>query len=87
MKSARSKQTKCLFAEYLSLSRQSVTQESNAAQNGRNIYREGAKYAKGTNNREDNFSIQILQDFLSDLRTFAVPSSRSGLSGLGIRRE
>jgi hypothetical protein len=62
-----------------------VTKESNSIQNGENIYREGAKYAKDVKNKRDFALQQGLQDFLSDLRAFAVPSSSSGLSGLGFR--
>ena len=78
---------KGLFAEYISFSRQSVTEESNSTQNDKYIYREVAKYAKHANNEGHYFLIQSLQDFLSYLRAFAVPSSRSGLSGLGIHHE
>jgi hypothetical protein len=60
-----------------------VTEESTSTQNGKNIYREGAKYAKDVKNKRDFAFLQGLQDFLSDLRAFAVPSSSSGLSGLG----
>jgi hypothetical protein len=55
-------------------------------QNGITIYREDAKCAKDVKRKRAFFLFQGLQDFLGDLRAFAVPSSRSGLPGLGIRR-
>jgi hypothetical protein len=60
-----------------------VTKESKSTQNGKNIYREGAKYAKDVKNKRDLAFIHGLHDFLSDLCAFAVPSSSSGLSGSG----
>ena len=83
----RSERTKCRLAEYYSFFSLFVSQESNSTQNGNTIYREGAKNAKDIKNKGNFFLQQGLQYFLSDLRAFAVPGSRSGLSGLGIRRE
>ena len=83
----QSERTKCRLEEYISFLSLFVIQETHSTQNGNNIYREDATYAKNVKNKGDFSLIQGRQDFLSDLRAFAVPSSRSGFSGLGIRRE
>jgi hypothetical protein len=58
-----------------------VTKESNSTQNGKHIYRKGAKYAKDVKNKRDFAFLQGLQGFLSDLRAFAVPSSAPACPG------
>jgi hypothetical protein len=55
-----------------------ITKESTSTQNGKNIYRKGAKCAKDVNNKWD---FALLQGFLSDLRAFAVPSSAPACPG------
>ena len=47
-----------------------VTEESNSRHNGKNIYREVAKYAKDVKNKDGFVLIQDLQDFLRDFRGF-----------------
>jgi len=72
------------LAKYISFLRPIVAQGSNLPQKGNTIYREVAKDAKDVKNKRDFSLLQDLQGFLRDLRAFAVPNSRSGLSGLGI---
>jgi hypothetical protein len=67
-----------------------ITQESTSTQNGKNIYRKGAKYAKDVKNKRDFAFLQGLQGFLSDRSlpsngsiggAFAVPSSTPACPG------